>query len=468
MTHAPLFHTSAGSIEGWRDGDLIRATGIPYATASRFSPPVPVLSLEGAAPYPGMAPSAPGEPFRAREFSPCAPQCDDPNLENLFGLQRRDLGMSEDCLRLSIVRPADVAEGERLPVMVWIHGGSYVSGCGDSSITDPADLVREQRVLVVTVTYRMGILGFLSSRHSPGNLGLMDQREAFRWVRRNIAAFGGDPGNVTAFGESAGADSIAHLMAAMGAEMGAERGADGVQAGTALLFNRALLMSPPLGIRKNRSRMNRAMSTFVDPLVHEGASAQELVALQVKAAKKVGLYGLPGMMPFGTEYGEAPLPAEGKVEDAWRRIAPLIPVLIGTLGTESSMFAHTMPAAQAVLKAPRVGERAYWSLVALTSDIVFEKPAREFAELWRHAGGQVQRYEIPWSVPGNSMRSPHALDVALMFARRDTWQEVVPLRGSSWAKVREAGAELRRYFGEFGSGESLSPRTRMPEVIRSV
>ena len=124
-------------------------------------------------------------------------------------------------------------DGERLPVMVWLHGGSYTSGSGDLAIFDPAVLVAETRVIVVSVTYRLGLFGYLStSTGRPANLGLLDQIEAFRWVQRNIASFGGDPGRVTAFGQSAGGDAVAHLMATPDA---------------ASLFQRAIIQSAPAG-----------------------------------------------------------------------------------------------------------------------------------------------------------------------------------------------------------------------------
>lgn len=480
---APVFRAPCGDIEGWADGDLVRATGIPYATADRFESPVPVRSLaEYAASRRDLNQrdlsqgdlrqgDATGR-FAATDFSPCAPQIDDPNLAAIFGEQNRDLGISEDCLRVSVTAPAGVQPGDKLPVMVWVHGGSYTVGCGDSSVTDPADLVREQRVVVVTVTYRLGLLGFLGTAHGPGNLGLLDIREAFRWVRRNIAAFGGDPRRITAFGESAGADAIAHLMAAMGDELvraGREltSDADNPAASAELLFDRAILMSPPLGIRHGRSRMNAAMSAFVEPQITRVIPHRELVVLQEKTALKMARFGLPGMMPFGTQYGQDPLPEEGSVEQAWRAIAANIPVMIGTVGTETSLFAHTMPIAQKLKRTPRVGPPLYWKLVDVTSRIVFEKPARDFAKTWRSAGGSAHRYVIPWSVPGNVIRSPHAIDVAILFAREDSWREVLPFEGAAWPEIRTAARDLRRYFGEFARFDTLAPLTREPRVVRS-
>jgi para-nitrobenzyl esterase len=117
-----------------------------------------------------------------------------PFLDDVLGTRYGELPGSEDCQNLSITVPADLAPGELLPVMVWIHGGSYTTGSGDLAIFDPAVLVAETRVVVVSVTYRLGLFGFLATHSGrPGNLGLLDQLEAFRWVQRNVAAFGGDP-----------------------------------------------------------------------------------------------------------------------------------------------------------------------------------------------------------------------------------------------------------------------------------
>ncbi|RAF56753.1 carboxylesterase, partial [Burkholderia multivorans] len=101
------------------------------------------------------------------------------------------------------------------PVLVWVHGGAYVTGAGDAEIYDPHTLVDEQHIIVVSVTYRLGVLGYLGQgRPEHSNLGLLDQISALRWVQRNIAAFGGAPDNVTLAGQSAGADACAHLMIA--------------------------------------------------------------------------------------------------------------------------------------------------------------------------------------------------------------------------------------------------------------
>jgi para-nitrobenzyl esterase len=194
---APASPTTGGTVQGrTKDGVLLFA-GIPYA-----APPV------GGGRF---APPAPPEPWSgtrdAARFGPVAWQ---PGklLGGLMGLSEQH--MEEDCLLLNVQTPA-LDDGGR-PVMVWIHGGGFTSGSGSTPWYNGASFARRGDVVVVTINYRLGALGFL---HLPelggerfafsGLSGILDQVAALEWVRDNIAAFGGDPGNVTIFGESAGA-----------------------------------------------------------------------------------------------------------------------------------------------------------------------------------------------------------------------------------------------------------------------
>jgi len=186
--------TLAGALRGVAVGRVEGFLGIPYA-----APPVAELR---------WAPPVPPEPWAGeRDASQVASIC----------LQPGALGVplgSEDCLSLNVYRPAERDPSERLPVMLWIHGGSFVSGAG--SIYDPQRLVAENQIIVVTINYRLGALGFLAApaltRESAdavsGDYGLMDQTLSLRWVQDNIAAFGGDPARVTLAGQSAGGASV--------------------------------------------------------------------------------------------------------------------------------------------------------------------------------------------------------------------------------------------------------------------
>ncbi len=199
----PVVDAPAGAMEGQSDGPVRVFKGIPYAQPpigrSRWTAPKPIARWEGTR--------------KATEFGPVCVQPAQP-AQSIYA---DALGpMSEDCLSLNIWAPAD-ARGA--PVLVWIHGGSLVSGAGSEAIYDGATLARHG-VIVVSINYRLGVLGYLAhpqlSAASPdkvsGNYGLLDQVEALRWVRRNIAAFGGDPANVTIAGQSAGGLGVLYLM----------------------------------------------------------------------------------------------------------------------------------------------------------------------------------------------------------------------------------------------------------------
>ncbi|MBJ8348085.1 carboxylesterase/lipase family protein [Antrihabitans sp. YC2-6] len=198
---SPIVATAYGPVRGFRAGKTSMWRSIPYAAA-------PVGSLRFRSP---QAPESWDDPRDCTEYGQIAPQTIgkvpiDPNLTP-----------GEDCLWLNVWSPA--TDGEPRPVMVWIHGGAYCLGTSAQKIYDGRLLSELGDVVVVSMNYRLGALGFidLSSFSTPDhifetNLGLRDQIAALEWVRDNIAAFGGDPGAVTVFGESSGAGSVTTLM----------------------------------------------------------------------------------------------------------------------------------------------------------------------------------------------------------------------------------------------------------------
>ena len=199
----PVVTAPAGAVRGLADGDIQSFKGIPYAAPPvgemRWRPPA------AAAPWEGVRDAS---RFGAACIQPT------PYVQSIYSA---DLGRtSEDCLTLNVWTPSTTA---RAPVMVWIHGGALVTGSSKEVLYDGARLAREG-VVVVSINYRLGVLGWLAhpdlSAESPagisGNYGLMDQIRALQWVKANIAAFGGDPDNVTIAGESAGGLSVLYLM----------------------------------------------------------------------------------------------------------------------------------------------------------------------------------------------------------------------------------------------------------------
>ena len=356
-----------------------------------------------------------------------------------------DVGIDEHCQRLSITVPEDSEPSDRLPVMVWIHGGSYTTGAGDAPIFDPAALVREQQVVVVAVTYRLGLLGFLGSRvGTPANLGLLDQVAALRWVSTNIAAFGGDPTNVTVFGQSAGGDAVAHLMIAEGTEG---------------LFRRAIIQSAPLGISRRRAEMTAAMAAEA-ALVSPDSPVDQVVAAKGRVEASAARYGLRAAMPFGTQYGFHPLPPEDEVDQAWERVAPRIDVLIGHTDREAAFFVPVVPAAQRLAGLPVVGRLAGRAVVAGGTWRVYGASAAAFARRHRRGGGHGYRYRLVWGAPGNPFAGAHTTDLPLLFGDEDVWRDVPLVKGATWAEINARGRELRAIWAGFARTGDVDCRPR--------
>jgi para-nitrobenzyl esterase len=189
QTKTPAIVTQSGPLKGILNGTTAEFLGIPYAAPPvgdlRWMPPQPPSQFSGL--------------FDASNFGSVCTQPGRPS--------------TEDCLYLNIYVPNFKKNGtKRMPVMFWIHGGGLTAGAG--SDYDPTPLLRPGNVIVVTINYRLGYLGFFAQTaldaegHDAGNYGLMDQQFAMQWVQNNIAAFGGDPSNITIFGESAGGHSV--------------------------------------------------------------------------------------------------------------------------------------------------------------------------------------------------------------------------------------------------------------------
>src|SRR5690348_7015891 len=190
--------TTSGAVRGAPSGPVVAFKGIPYAAppfgALRFAAPVPPEPWDGVRDCTAYGPTAPKPPYP----SPVDLLLPEPVIPG------------EEVLNLNVWTPDPSAGG--LPVLVWIHGGAFVNGSGAVPQYDGTAFARDG-VVVVTINYRLGVDGFLHfDDGGPANRGLLDQVAALEWVRDNIAAFGGDPGNVTIAGESAGAMSVTTLL----------------------------------------------------------------------------------------------------------------------------------------------------------------------------------------------------------------------------------------------------------------
>ncbi|KAG0351812.1 hypothetical protein BGZ54_003081, partial [Gamsiella multidivaricata] len=206
-------NTPVGQIQGWRDQNAFRFLGIPYAEAPvgnlRFAAPVAKAPFSGTwdgLHYKGICPQT----AQSAGFIPLVLSY----LENGASEQ-------EDCLNLNVYTPSLKGAGQAgLPVMVYIHGGGFTTYSGSVIIFEPGNMVSRGGVVVVTINYRLGMLGWFENTAAwgrstvPGNQAFRDQILAMQWVKKNIASFGGDPNRVTIFGESAGATSIRAFLSA--------------------------------------------------------------------------------------------------------------------------------------------------------------------------------------------------------------------------------------------------------------
>lgn len=249
-----------GKLEGTRANGVCQFKGIPFATARRWHAP------EAVAPWSGVR--------SARAQGAVAPQNPTP-LEGLIGGAGKNV-QSEDCLFLNVWTPS--CDGAKRPVMVWVHGGAFVTGAGSLGLYHGARLAALGDVVIVTVNYRMGGIGFLRLSDvtrgrvpASGNEGLLDQIAALKWVRDNVASFGGDAGNVTIFGESAGGMSVVSLLASSAA-----RG----------LFHKAICQSGGGHIAHEVEHAGRVADVFLKHLGVDAGDVRALEAAPIEALLK--------------------------------------------------------------------------------------------------------------------------------------------------------------------------------------
>lgn len=427
-----IVETRLGRVRGLQRAGHQAFLGIRYAEAPvgglRFRPPRRIDAWDGT--------------YNATRHGPIAPQGypDQPPIR---------LEEAEDCLFLNIYTPA--ADGKARPVMVFIHGGGFIIDSGSRPRTDGGMLAARGNVVVVTVEYRLGALGFLCAAGVEPNLGLQDQVCALQWVQRNIADFGGDPANVTVFGESAGATSVAYLLV-----MPVARG----------LFHRAILESgafPLESVAENRRLAEKCSRKFLKEL---GVGPGDLAALQqapcsdiMRAQRKVAGRLVLGDRAFYPVRDGTVVPED--VYGALRKgSAAGIPLIVGINGEELPLFgALVKPGLQQLLLrrvitrwlgkwgVGRKDTRALLDLYreALTpeeraahreynhllSDVYFRVPAILLAEAHLAAAGRVYFYCFAHRAPkvGAAM---HVMELYFVFGTLGTSDvaEVMRVPGS--------------------------------------
>jgi para-nitrobenzyl esterase len=416
--------TPSGRLRGLSRDGVRTFLSVPYAASPvgprRFRAPEPPESWSGVRDATVAAATAPQS---TRPF---------PNLD-VVPLIGRGWQRGDDFLSLNVWAP-DATQGPR-PVMVFIHGGGFVLGSKDAAVNDGAGFARSG-VVCVGVNYRLGVEGFLPIDGAPTNLGLRDQLAALSWVRDHVAAFGGDPANITVFGESAGAMSIANLVAS---PLG--RG----------LFTRAIIQSGHGSMvrhvdvaKRLTRRIARYLRTTPDVEGFRARTPEQCVAALEKAqspARRIDLrdqrgrdpsYGLTRFLPV---YGDDVLP-EHPLEALAHGVGADVDVLIGTNREEMNLYfvptgvrrkmpgllarlllRRSEPRAVALLKAYGFGARGRRPGDVFTEalhDAVFRWPARRFAAAHR---GRTYVYEFDWRSPAceGELGACHGLELPFVF-----------------------------------------------------
>lgn len=321
IVDTPVVMTQSGPVIGMVDGDAAVWRGMPFA-----APPT------GTRRFQRPSPPAPwNEPLIARDYGPAPFQ---PRLPAIVG--GIDQGpMSEDCLTVNVARPRDAGPRSALPVMVWVYGGANQWGASEVYPGEP--LAVQGDVVYVSFNYRLGAMGWIDftafsdeSHEFDANLGLRDQIAALRWVRDNIADFGGDPDNVTLFGESAGATSVLSLMCAPDAHG---------------LFHKTIVQSPAASIVMRRDRARRWARRFVSRLgaTQESAakrlysaSPEQLVTATEEVARDAAAEA-PGTHLTNTVVDGDVLP-EWPLDAFVSGAAADVPMIVGTTEREAAFF----------------------------------------------------------------------------------------------------------------------------------
>ncbi len=432
-----IFETRFGKILALKEEGIIRARSIRYAHSERFKRPVAVESSLSSI-------------IISPEKTPVCPQALSPLVEKMIGATPvESFEPDESTQYLSITRPGIVSENEKLPVVVWIHGGSHEIGCGDLATADPAEWVKEQHIIVVTVSYRLGLFGFLGGDEKrPANLGLLDIIEALKWIKKYIADFGGDESNITLLGQSSGGDAIAHLMISEGVED---------------LFQRVIIQSAPLGLRHKRQKMSAEFLKKTEVLKDE-TDVLKMMDEYKRFVPSVIKYGLKAAMPFGTQYGFFPLCKEEESVKMWKKNARKYDVLIGLNNDETAFYLKTSDALNKYF-GKGLGLKIMDKTVEKTTEFIYGAPAKQFAQNLADAGGNAYLFRIHSKLKDHHIGAPHCIDLPLIFGNEAAWKSSELLKNIPWNRIHEHGKKLRALWAEFARNGKISDTSERPEIL---
>lgn len=424
----PIVEIKNGKLQGVAAKGMVAFKNIPYAAppvgALRWRPPQPAKNWEGI-----------------RDASRFGEACMQPEAR---GLNSELVPGSEDCLKLNVYSPL---VGEKLPVMVWFHGGGLIEGSATEPYYEPVGLIREG-VVVVTVDYRIGKLGFFAPKElieeaqkngePVGNYGTMDQIHSLKWVRDNIAAFGGDPNNVTIFGQSAGGRAVTWLMTSPAAKS---------------LFHKAIAQSAQqLPVRElGKEKLGMISEAVMDANYMTTLGVEDLRGMRALPADKLLL--TPKDFQAG-EFGGSMVDGKIIVGDPIRLFAEgkqhKVPFMIGTNSWDASYFVLSQPPVGAYLnkmgEAHKVVNKLYATFkdkCALSAEIMADGWYKGAVKILASSAGEYAptyayyyNYVTP-NVRPAMIGAAHTFELPYVFGALDT----VP---RAPAKPEPAGSQCKR------------------------
>jgi para-nitrobenzyl esterase len=418
--------TSRGRVAGLSDGAVAVFRGIPFAEAPRgalrFAPPIPRARWSGVFDATKRAPAAPHAASAVGEIIGLTDDCQD-----------------EDCLHATVWRPLNATSSSRLPVMVWIHGGGFEAGSAGNPLADGSVLARRGDLVIVSLQYRIGLIGFLPLDGASPNRGVLDLILGLEWVQREIESFGGDPENVTLFGSSAGGVSIAALLALPEACAAIKRAI--IQSGSAECFHTAETADATrLEVAKEMRAEGSALRLALEKLdVHALVEIQHRVSLRREA--------VTGQLTFAPWLPAAPF-TSSVLSSLARGSARGIPLLLGSnademklaglasfplaprplrrwefrervttlLGNDIELADRAMALYEARLSGARRSTNDVYDAIA--TDLHFRIPTVRVADAHVRHEPRTYRYVLSWPSPqfGPMFGTPHAMEIPLVFA----------------------------------------------------
>ena len=395
-----------GVFEGILQDGIRIFRGIRYARYDRFKEAERIEFKDGV--------------YDATQFGTVCPQrsC---RLAEVIGEEKGSV-IEEGSLMLSIYTPENA---QNLPVMVWIHGGSYQTGGSEDRRYSGRRLVRAGNVIVVKISYRLGVFGYLWHPDVPANLGLKDQMLSLQWIRDNIASFGGDPQNVTLFGQSAGGHSVASLVAVSEDKP---------------LFSKVILQSPPLGKSATPSWAERMTRKFTKILGKDPFCATLSQILDAQEVMRKCNSGLP-FMPI--------IPDVMAVPDCIRQAN--VKFMIGYAAQDASPFL-VKPLGR--LYDTWIGQ----AFLNYATKSVFAAPVETYANKIKGLGLSADVYRIDWYPQGSRLKACHCIELPFILGFYDDWRGAKMLDGldeEEFDRISEVFLKVWTDFAREGKSPDL-------------